>query len=163
MVESLTSNPFGFMLAMVYYDGQSTQANDIESGLHLLMNMACYEGKEMYRPNVAVKKMRIKCAVEIIVCLFLADINSHREKVLKHIIKFKDEKEKPSRKSKKDKKVIEYEDKSKKDKEVIEDEVTTPNSQLVVTPEYLDIPAIDTKRARRIKLALPRKKMKKNT
>ena len=150
-VESLTTNPCSFELAIVYYVGQSTEANDIESGLHLLMNMDCYEGKELYRPNVAVKKMRIKYSAEIVACLFLADIFL-REHLLKEVAKFKAQKEKASKKT-------------KKDKEANKDEETTPNSQLVVTPEYLDLPAIATrktpeKRAWRIKIVFSRKKMK---
>jgi len=71
----------------VFYNGQATQPNHTQSGLYLLVNMACYEGDAEYKPPFANKLERRVCGAEIVASLILADINEHRLKILKRVSK----------------------------------------------------------------------------
>lgn len=77
-----------FEVVYINYNGQTTASNDSESGLHMLMNMACYEGNRQYHPNLVLKRPKRIYAAQIVASLILADINECRLDVLKRVAKF---------------------------------------------------------------------------
>lgn len=57
------------------------------SGLYMLMNMSCYDGRA-YKSDMGKKNKRSNYAAEIVSSLILADINEVRTDVLLRVAKF---------------------------------------------------------------------------
>lgn len=77
----------------IQFDWQSADNRDSESGLFLMMNMACYDGA-VYESKMRLQAYRRHYGAEIIASLLLADINQYRDKVIDRVQRFIEDKPK---------------------------------------------------------------------